>query len=1014
MQATITLPDLYEAYKKFKSEVYHNPTNLFQRRLIAEFEAINLPGHAFDFSISNLYDFLIDDKELYVHSKLTDLLVALTGEEGQRNQYFKSLLERVEAIFFPKSNRESTTENYITVRRVKPFISMPVELHIIDTLWAMHVGSKLESSLNDDILGNRILLTKHQTIKRDGPLFIPYFGQYTKWRNGAIDAAIEVHKSGNSATLINIDIKECYNSIRISSETIKSLCGDSQYSFLNDSYASILAAYSKKLKRYKIINSNEDKFPLPIGLLSSGIVCNWYLSKIDSDLKAASSPIYYSRYVDDISIVYADNNYKEEESTLSILRLSKDAIVKSGESIIFRIDKHLEVNATKTHVFHFHAKKSNGVLQKYKSEISKISSESRLSASEDVLNDALLESIYTFTPSSDLNKLAGLKDISATIVGVSAYLSRAIEANKFGIAIDLDQIRELVLLLDGKNALAFEPLWEKIFTILVLARNQKAFIDAYEHVYSQIDAIQCSSELKHLQNKIKYCLTNNLLCCLEMATSLDLEFMNAIRKEFEISTSKLRIRSLFIANEVLDFSESDFNRFIPIYTRSNMIRHHYLKYPLASYESNDSLFGRSLINYNFTENALANLDVESFLLSPRRVKFHELMIYLFQRQISTTAGISNSELLNDLHISEIAISLYYVSNYKVNADLFYSTPRSIDNIRELIPPDFFKEDYIKAILTQFESALSTQSVNVKEIRVGNSGKFKNPRIGLANIKIPEERIESRIQNITSTTSTNIRTIMTVLEQGNKSKCEIVILPECSVNCGDLTLIASYSATKGIATVFGTEHENINNTVYNFICSFLPIKINGVDDLLPVIRIKNHYSHRERDLIEGHGYRIPTSAKPLYHHFIWNQLYFSVYYCFELADIEHRSLFKSKVDFLIACEWNKDINYFSNLVESTCRDVHAYFAQVNTSQYGDSRITSPTKSERMDLIRIKGGEEAVLLSCILDIDELRKFQITNYNLQKEHSNGFKPVPPTYAVENVRKRLNGDTFNRTPES
>jgi len=70
-------------------------------------------------------------------------------------------------------------------------------------------------------------------------------------------------------------------------------------------------------------------------------------------------------------------------------------------------------------------------------------------------------------------------------------------------------------------------------------------------------------------------------------------------------------------------------------------------------------------------------------------------------------------------------------------------------------------------------------------------------------------------------------------------------------------------------------------------------------------------------------------------FHWRKVYFSVYNCFELANIQHRSIFKSKVDFIVASELNRDTDYFSDIAGAWVRDVHSYFIQINTSNYGDS-------------------------------------------------------------------------------
>jgi hypothetical protein len=74
--------------------------------------------------------------------------------------------------------------------------------------------------------------------------------------------------------------------------------------------------------------------------------------------------------------------------------------------------------------------------------------------------------------------------------------------------------------------------------------------------------------------------------------------------------------------------------------------------------------------------------------------------------------------------------------------------------------------------------------------------------------------------------------------------------------------------------------------------------------------------------------------------------------------------------LIASEYNRDTNYFSNIVESISRDLHVYFAQVNTSQFGDSRITQPSRTEIKDILKLKGGENDTILVGKIDLGKLR--------------------------------------------
>ena len=69
-------------------------------------------------------------------------------------------------------------------------------------------------------------------------------------------------------------------------------------------------------------------------------------------------------------------------------------------------------------------------------------------------------------------------------------------------------------------------------------------------------------------------------------------------------------------------------------------------------------------------------------------------------------------------------------------------------------------------------------------------------------------------------------------------------------------------------------------------------------------------------------------------------------------------FQSYADFLVAVEWNQDINHYGNIIKSLARDMHCYCIQVNEAKYGDSRIVIPTRTEERDLARNQGWEKRI--------------------------------------------------------
>ncbi len=279
---------------------------------------------------------------------------------------------------------------------------------------------------------------------------------------------------------------------------------------------------------------------------------------------------------------------------------------------------------------------------------------------------------------------------------------------------------------------------------------------------------------------------------------------------------------------------------------------------------------------------------------------------------------------------------------------------------------------------------------------------KSIRVGIANLKINHDDSLDNIKNPNLSFSKKQK-LWKLLNLMEREDCDLFVLPELSIPHEWLQNLAKFSDENQKAIIFGLEHfKDKYNRVYNLIVTILPFKIFGYKASYIRYRLKNHYSPEEKRQLINLGYRIPIPLVYCYDLFSWNGVSFSCYNCFEFTDINHRSLFKSDVDFIVAVEYNKDINYFSNIVESIARDIHCYVIQVNNSCWGDSRITQPSPTEIKDIIKIKGGENSAILIGVIDIDKLRNFQIQDYETQRNDEN-FKPTPPDFDQDNVRRRM-----------
>ena len=269
------------------------------------------------------------------------------------------------------------------------------------------------------------------------------------------------------------------------------------------------------------------------------------------------------------------------------------------------------------------------------------------------------------------------------------------------------------------------------------------------------------------------------------------------------------------------------------------------------------------------------------------------------------------------------------------------------------------------------------------------------------MRIQNTDLQAAIKHKSNITQAKRKKHIKLLNQAEEEKVDLLILPETSVPLEWLYAYSDEARRKQRAFVFGLEHFTINNFCLNFSIALLPFEIGKVKEVFVLPRLKNHYSPSEEKEIKKIGKQVPNPQTSIYHLIKWRGIQFTVYNCYELADVVQRSIFRSELDILFAIEYNRDTNYFSNIAESTCRDLHCYYVQANTSDYGDSRVVEPRATEQMNPVRVKGGENNVILRYKLDIKGLREFQQQRLPYQMEDKR-FKTTPPDFNHGKVKNR------------
>ncbi|WP_420229334.1 hypothetical protein ACOBWA_10735 [Psychrobacter sp. ER1] len=287
-----------------------------------------------------------------------------------------------------------------------------------------------------------------------------------------------------------------------------------------------------------------------------------------------------------------------------------------------------------------------------------------------------------------------------------------------------------------------------------------------------------------------------------------------------------------------------------------------------------------------------------------------------------------------------------------------------------------------------ESKIVKSHLEVK----GNQPKDKLT-LAIANIKLDNSNIEDAVRKDHEPNLSFERQekLYSILNSAIYEKADLVVIPEVAIPVSWLPFMITFSRRHQIGLVFGLEHWVVDDIAYNLIIEALPFRTSDkYKSCVMTARIKNHYAPAELEMLESLRLQPANSyfePKAYYHRVSWRGTSFTTYNCYELSDITHRSLFKSEIDLLIACVWNRDTNYYEHILESVVRDIHCYTVQVNTSQYGGSCVLQPTKTFNSNIIYIKGGDNTCILTTTLNIKKSEIFNTSRDQIKMTISSTY---------------------------
>lgn len=977
-----------KAYLYLKSYAYHENINLFLKQRIADFEINN--------NLEEIFD---------------DLLNLIVCENLDEDEKLKTLLNQIDYHLLPKKvdrnedelqkkhndggnglfiSNVKDSEKY-QVSKVNYFVKAPIEIHILEILWCLFVGPALEVKVSKDNYGNRMHpSTLKYGNKCDGvngqEVFKRYIEQYNAWRDQAIKAATETAQFGDDVALFSLDLKSYFYEVDLSFEKIEqdiqSYYADQKDQLdialkLNTLLEKMHAAYLIKINTpiSRTHKECKDKKLLPIGFASSAIIANWYLSDFDNHVEKHIRPLYYGRYVDDILMVFKRPNFDIENPIESFIENYFEGLIsKSEDQSNYQIqieENKLPIQKDKLILQFFDKEHSKAGLDLFKQELDERSSAFKFLPNDHIDKD-LDRFAYDILYNGSANTLRSVIGLAENETELSKYISSHITAHRL-CHIDRKEniLPQLKQFFKGQNALQFFRLWEKLYQYGVVTHQFsfiKSFKDYIDDEISKIDGVTLNLKKKSIKLTEKIQDDFKLFSELSVSITLGLldikEYSNNLWGFIENDSAFINEDNKPNINSLINYG-SNLHRYAWQFRQSNLLRHHLVAWPLANFSSYD---GDLTSETDFLASENQNLDTKKIELSPRFIHFDEWQLFHL-----------GNELIEQPNMNDWMAKC--IKQYK-------------------------EKSFGQGFSVKFEQENAANTGIVKsELKVAGCEFKAVINLAIGNLKIADSDIASAVRKDCKPNLSFNRQekLFNILNSSLREHADLLILPEVAIPVSWLPFMVAFSRRHQIGLVFGLEHWVVNGVAYNLIIEALPFRVSGeYKSCVVTARIKNHYAPSELDMLQtlrlkaGH---LEIKPHVYYHKVSWRGISFATYNCFELSDITHRVLFKSEIDLLIACVWNRDTNYYQHILESAVRDLHCYTVQANTSHYGGSCVLRPSKTESKTMLYVKGGENTCVLTTKLSIKELRDFQFKSSPNSRDL---FKHLPPGYDCDAVLKR------------
>lgn len=693
----------------------------------------------------------------------------------------------------------------------------------------------------------------------------------------------------------------------------------------------------------------------------------------------------------------------------------------------------LSLKSSKTSILMLSAGSSRSLLDHFRTKIAANSSLFNLLPDLESLDGReVFEEIYDFDESGSPNKLGNLKEMKLNPFKLSMYLGKC-----KSVLPAIDEIKkreiceELIESLDYSELVELHTTWQRLFEVMCYSGFDDLAVKLYSNILNAISDLSVRLDSQDpllncgvVQRAIQESLCESLIIVLRRTLAL---------------CSKKRIESMW--KKLSDCSETIIRQ---VKGKSPILERYAQPFGLAK---QDALLSKQEFCESEMVDRYSTALLPSFLFKIRlvnessRKRLWDVDLYDFdsvKEIIETWADeeenfqkiviVNDSDKSSDVDsgdqlvdelimksfppymvsIQEIIFALQIMSLSCAGHDAF-----DLVASNEKVDALYMFFNYQKASFGEGDDSLTffSECIGGEPIRGDQAGltnhkkliirkteeKKKILKVAVSNVRIEANLLEETLIK-DKYPFRYYQALCDLVKVARRNKADMLVLPELSMPMRWVPALQRASAKNDLVIVCGLHYYRTGNAVINLTATILPYKQDMYTYACVDLHKKVFFGPDEEAMIRRYGY-IPSPGNT-FTMYVWKDVYFPVYCCFELASPKERIAFSGYTDVLVAVEWNKDVNYYDHIISSLSRDMSCYCVQANNSIYGDSRIEQPKKTVEKTILKVSGGENWSVQVATLDIEKIRICQMTN-----DGGKDFKAPAPDLNHAIARDKING---------